>query len=186
MMLPTPEQVDLLPSEELRPLLKKLLADFDALLKRVAGLEADNERLKQQLDKSTNSRNSSQPPSRDQKTNKAEKKRRKHGPPFGHRRFSRPLVDNPDRVIQVPVIECEHCLANLTGVAPEDFERRQITELPAAKPLVIETRQHRTTCPHCLTLNRGALPEGLEAERHFGPNLEATVVFYKQTGASEL
>jgi transposase len=179
-MLLTPEQVDLLPSEELSSLLKKLLADFDALLKRVADLEAENERLRQRLDKSANSRNSSQPPSRDQKTNKVEKKRRKHGPPFGHQKFSRPLVDNPDRVIQVPVTECEHCLADLSGVAPEDFERRQITELPTSNPIVIETRQHHTTCPHCLGLNRGLLPEGLEAERHFGPNLEATVIFYKQ------
>jgi transposase len=180
-MFLTPEQVDLLPSEELRPLLKKLLAEFETLRQRVAALEAENERLKQQLNKSANSRNSSQPPSRDQKTNQPQKKHRKHGPPFGHQKFSRPLVDNPDRVIQVPVTECEHCLADLSGVAPDDFERRQITELPAAKPIVIETRQHRATCPHCLTLNRGVLPEGLEAERYFGPNLEATVVFYKQT-----
>lgn len=46
---------------------------------------------------------------------------------------------------------------------------------------MIETRQHLTTCPHCLTLNRAPLPQGLEAERCFGPNLEATVIFYKQT-----
>jgi transposase len=181
-MVLTPEQVDLLPSEELRPLLKKLLAEFEALLKRVADLEAENERLRQRLDKSANSRNSSQPPSRDQKLNQPSgKPNKKHGPAFGHQKFSRPLVDNPDRVIQVPVTECEQCLADLTNIPPEDFERRQITELPPAKPLVIETRQHQTTCPHCLTLNRGVLPEGLEAERYFGPNLEATVIFYKQT-----
>lgn len=114
-MVLTLEQVDLLPSEELRPLVKKLLAEFDALLKRVADLEAENERLKQRLDKSANSRNSSQPPSRDQKTNQPEKKRRKHGPPFGHQKFSRLLVDNPDRVIQVPVTECDHCLAEVMG-----------------------------------------------------------------------
>lgn len=180
-MLLTPEQVDLMPSEELRPLLKKLLAEFESLRQRVANLEAENERLKQQLSKSTNSRNSSQPPSRDQKSNQPQKKRRKHGPPFGHKRHSRPLVDNPDRVIDLPVVECEQCLADLTGVAPDDFEQRQITELPEVKPIVIETRQHRTTCPHCLTINRGTLPEGLEADRYFGPNLEATVVFYKQT-----
>lgn len=180
-MLLTPEQVDLLPIEELRPLLKTLLAEFESLRQRVADLEAENERLRQQLTGSTNSRNSSQPPSRDQKSNQPEKKRRQHGPPFGHQKFSRPLLDNPDRVIQVPVTECEECHADLTGVAPEDFERRQITELPEANPIVIETRQHRTTCPHCLTLNRASLPEGLEAERYFGPNLEATVIFYKQT-----
>ncbi|MBK9316851.1 MAG: IS66 family transposase [Acidobacteria bacterium] len=175
----TPEQVDLLPSEELRPLLKKFLAEFDALLKRIADLEAENERLKQRLDKSSNSSNSSQPPSLDQKTSKGEKKHRKPGPPFGHQKYSRPLVENPDRVIQIPVTECENCHADLTGVEPEDFERRQITELPAAKSIVIETRQHQTTCPHCLSLNRSALPE--ELNRSFGPNLEATVIYYKQT-----
>ena len=180
-MLLTPEQVDLLPSEELRPCLRKLLAELESLLQRVANLESENKLLRQQLDKNTNSRNSSQPPSRDQKANQPEKKPSKQGPPFGHQKFSRPLVDNPDKVIQVPVTECEHCLADLSDVAPDDFERRQITELPAAKPLVIETRQHQTTCPHCDQLNRAPLPEGLEAERCFGPNLEATVIFYKQT-----
>lgn len=181
-MLLTPEQVDLLPSEKLRPLLKALLAEFELLRQRVANLETENERLKQQLTGSTNSRNSSQPPSRDQKPNQpADKPKKKQGPPFGHQKFSRPLVDNPDRVIQVPVTECEQCHADLSRVAPEDFEQRQIVELPQVKPVVIETRQHRTTCPHCLTLNRASLPEGLEAERYFGPNLEATVVFYKQT-----
>src|SRR5262249_57169 len=46
--------------------------------------------------------------------------------------------------------------------------------------IVIETRQHQVICPHCHTLNRALFPEGLEAERCFGPNLEATVVYYKQ------
>jgi transposase len=181
MMPVSPEQFDSLTREELLALLKALLPEFELLRQRVANLEAENERLKQQLTGSTNSRNSSQPPSRDQKTNQAKKKRRKHGPPFGHQKYSRPLVDNPDRVLQVPVTECVQCLANLKNSPPEDFERRQIVELPQAKPVVLETRQHRTTCPHCQTLNRGVLPEGLEAERCFGPHLEATVIFYKQT-----
>ena len=175
------EQLDLLTREELLALLKALLPEFESLRQRVANLEADNERLKQQLTGSTNSRNSSQPPSRDQKSNLPPgKPKKKHGPPFGHQKFSRPLTDDPDRVIQVPVTECEQCLADLSRLAPEDFERRQITELPEVRPLVIETRQHQVTCPHCLTLNRAPLPEGLEAERYFGPILEATVVFYKQ------
>jgi transposase len=36
------------------------------------------------------------------------------------------------------------------------------------------------TCPHCQQVNYGPLPAGLEAERCFGPNLEATVIYYKQ------
>ena len=130
---------------------------------------------------SSNSRNSSKPPSSDQKSSQPENKaRKKHGAPFGHQKYSRPLVGNPDQVIQLPVIECAHCHEDLSRIEPEDFERRQITELPRVKPLVIETRQHRKTCPHCLKPNRAPLPKGLEADRHFGPNLEAIVLFYKQ------
>ena len=177
-MLLTPEQVDLLPVEELRSLVKVLLVEIESLRQRVALLEAENEQLKKQLTGSSNSRNSSKPPSSDQKSSQPENKaRKKHGAPFGHQKYSRSLVDNPDQVIQVPVNECEHCHEDLRGVEPEDFEARQITELPEAKPLVIETRQHHKTCPHCLKLNRAPLPEGMEANRCFGPNLEAVVIF---------
>lgn len=178
----TAEQIDLLPDEALRPLLKALLAELAELRRRVVDLEAENLRLRQQPGGSSNSRNSSQPPSRDQKANAPQKKKpRQHGPPFGHQKYARPLVETPDQLIQVPVTECEHCLADLTQVPPEDFVRRQITELPLALPQVIETRQHQVTCPHCQALNRAPLPAGLEADRCFGPRLEATVVFYKQT-----
>lgn len=72
-------------------------------------------------------------------------------------------------------------MANLSNLAPEDFTRRQVTEIPVIEPFVIETRQHHVTCPHCQQLNRAPLPPGLEADRVFGPQLEATVVWYKQT-----
>lgn len=180
-MLLTPEQVDLLPVEELRSLVKVLLVELESLRRRVALLEIENEQLKKQLAGSSNSRNSSKPPSSDQKSNQPENKaRKKLGARFGHQKYSRPLLANPDQVIHLPVTECEHCHEDLSHIEPEDFEARQITELPEAKPLVIETRQHHKTCPHCLTPNRAPLPEGLEADRHFGPNLEAVVIFYKQ------
>jgi transposase len=39
--------------------------------------------------------------------------------------------------------------------------------------------RHEVACPHCRCLNRNPLPEGLEADRYFGPRLEAAVVFLK-------
>jgi transposase len=177
----TVEQLDALGREELLALLKVLLPEFEALRLRVAQLEAENAELKQRLDKSTNSSNSSQPPSRDQKMNQAQPPRRKPGPPHGHEPHQRVFVDSPTQVVQVPVKECESCLADLSNLVPEDFTRRQITEIPEIKPFVIETRQHHVTCPHCQQLNRAPLPPGLEAARVFGPHLEALVVWYKQT-----
>ena len=179
MTLPSVEQLDRLSRDELVALVKSLLLVIEQQQRQITQLQEEIAKLRQPP---ANSSNSSQPPSRDQKTDTpSNQKRKKHGPPFGHSKYSRPLVENPDRVIQLPVTECENCLADLSQISPEDFERRQIVELPQVKPVVIETRQHHTTCPHCHTLNRASLPEGLEAERCFGPNLEATVVFYKQT-----
>jgi transposase len=178
MTIPAAEQLDQLSREDLLSLVKQLMLIVEKQQARIAELEAEIAKLRQPP---TNSSNSSQPPSRDQKTNSpSNKKGKKHGPPFGHPKYSRPLVENPDRVISAPVNECEHCHAKLKGLKPDDVIRRQITELPAAKPIVIETQQHTVACPHCQKVNYGTLAAGLETERYFGPNLEATVVFYKQ------
>jgi transposase len=178
MILPAVEQLDQLPRSELVALVKQLLILLEQQQQRIAALEAELDKLRQPP---ANSTNSSQPPSRDQKANRPKKKRRKHGPPFGHAKYSRPLVENPDRVITAPLTQCQQCQADLSGLEPEQIKRRQITELPQLKPIVIESRQHCLTCPHCQTPNQGSLPEGLEAERYFGPHLEASVIFYKQT-----
>lgn len=90
----TPEQLGQLTREELLALLLGMLAKVESLERRVAELEAENGQLRQQLDKNSNSRNSSQPPARDQKSNQpADKTRKKHGPPYGHQKYWRPLVD---------------------------------------------------------------------------------------------
>ena len=60
-----------------------------AQAQQVAKLQAEVEALRMKLDKGkkppTNSGNSSQPPSKDQKSNVSDqRKRHKHGPPHGH------------------------------------------------------------------------------------------------------
>ena len=177
MMAPTDDQLDQISHADLVALVKALIAKVERLEEENLQLRAEIERLKQPP---ANSRNSSQPPSRDQKSNQpANRPKKKHGPPFGHKRSVRELIDNPDRRISVQVEQCEQCHHDLSGVAPEKIVRRQVTELPESNPVVIETQQHEVLCPHCHRLNRGQLPEGLEADRYFGPRLEATVVFLK-------
>jgi transposase len=177
MILPTGDQLDHISHTDLVALVKALIARVDRLEEENRQLKVEIEKLKQPP---ANSRNSSQPPSRDQKSNQpADKPKKKHGPPFGHKRSVRELIDNPDRTISVKVEQCEQCHHDLRDVAPGKIVRRQVTELPEVNPTVIETRQHEVVCPHCQCLNRGRLPEGLEADRHFGPRLEAIVVFLK-------
>lgn len=157
----------------------ELIALVVQLQERLATLEAEVAQLRHPP---TNSRNSSQPPSRDQKANALlARRRKKHGPPTGHARSVRPLVEQPDRVIVAPVTTCQHCAAVLPANAAGEFVRRQITELPRLQPVVIETQQQVVVCPHCQSTNRGALPAGLEAERQIGPQLSATIVYLKHT-----
>src|SRR5262249_26003196 len=152
MTIPAVEQLDQLSREDLLSLVKQLMLIVEKQQAQIAELEAEIAKLRQPP---TNSSNSSQPPSRDQKTNSpSNKKGKKHGPPFGHLKYSRPLVENPDRVISAPVNECKHCHAKLKGLKPDDVIRRQITELPAAKPIVIETRATHSSLP---TLSEGEL-----------------------------
>src|SRR5215475_7724400 len=176
-MLPTSDQLDQISHAELVALVKMLITRVEHLEEENRQLRAEIERLKQPP---ATSKNSSQPPSRDKKSNRpTDKPKKKHGPPFGHKRSVRELIDNPDRVISAKVEQCERCQKNLHGIDPVKIVRRQVTELPEYRPLVIETQQHEVVCPNCQSLNRGELPVGLEAERYFGPRLEATVVYLK-------
>jgi transposase len=152
-------------------LIVQLIAENEAL-------RAEVERLKQPP---TSSRNSSQPPSRDWKGHRpAGKRRQQHGAKPGHAKAERPLVDNPTTVIEARVAVCAACGADLREVPPARTIRRQVTEMPEIKPVVIETRQHEVVCPCCQTSQRGILPEGLEATRQFGPRLEAVIAYFHQ------
>ena len=151
---------------------EELIAVIYELMEKIHELE-EKLRLKQ---RPTTSKNSSQPPSRDFKPEKKKRERnKKKGAKFGHEKHERPLVDNPNKVIEAYVDNCSNCHINLLDQVPIQILRHQITELPEIKPVVIETRQHEVICPCCGERQRGKLPAGLEAGRYFGPRLEATV-----------
>lgn len=153
---------------------EELIALIYEMAKQINELEAEIARSKQTP---TTSQNSSQPPSRDFKgsTSRKRKRSKRKGAQPGHEKQERALVDNPNKIIEAYVDNCENCQLNLLDQVPVQVVRRQITELPEIKPVVLETRQYEVVCPCCGKLQRGKLPEGLEAGRYFGPRLEATV-----------
>lgn len=157
----------------------------DDLIDLVLEKQAEIEALKLKLEKGkkppTNSKNSSQPPSRDQKANlPRERKRRRRGPPVGHVKYERKFVANPDHVVEVKPQVCEHCQADLREASSQLVDVNQITELPEAKAEVIEVRQYSAECPGCGQEQIGKPPAGLEMNRTFGARLEGTVVYYRQ------
>ena len=165
-----PETAKLKVEEQSR---EELIALIYELAKEIRELKAEIARLKQPP---TTSQNSSQPPSRDFKASTKKRVRsKKKGAKSGHEKQGRQLVENPNKVIEVYAEHCENCDHNLLDQVPAQVIRRQITELPEIKPVVIETRQYEVLCPCCGKLQRGKLPEGLESGRYFGPRLEAVV-----------
>jgi transposase len=177
MTLPTTEHIAELSHAELVALVTELMV-------AVHRLEAENQHLKAELAKVSlpppTAQNSSQPPSREVKRNlAAHRKRKKHGPPFGHARQTRAWVAEPDRIVEARVESCGHCQADLRGVAPRAVLRHQLPEIPPIMPVGIETRQAKVVCPDCQQISRGELPVGLDCGRSFGSRLSATVVYLK-------
>jgi transposase len=165
--LPTSDELNNLSREELLALLHLLMGE-------VQTLRAEVERLK---GPPTTSRNSSQPPSRDWKGDRPAKHPKKRGAKPGHAKAERLLSETPDRIVDVKPAMCAQCGGDLRSVDAQRIIRRQVTELPEIKPVVIETRQHEVACPACHTVQPGELPADLAASRHFGPRLEALVTY---------
>ena len=158
------------------------LASLQVLLAQV---QADNEALQAKLEKlqkpPSNSSNSSQPPSRDQKRNKAANRpKRKHGPPAGHVKYERCFVAEPDQIVPLRVTDCPVCQTDLQAAPAVLVDVTQITAIPEPKAQVIEVRQYAVTCPGCGQSHVAEAPAGLELNRRFGARLETTVVYYRQ------
>ncbi len=154
---------------------------IDLVLEKQAEVEALQLKLEKNKKPPTNSKNSSQPPSQDQKPNRPKDKRNKrHGPPVGHVKYERKLVAHPDHLVDLKPQVCAECQADLSQAEATLKDVNQITELPERRAEVIEVRQYETTCPCCGKTQAGEPPEGLEMERCFGSRLEATVVYYRQ------
>jgi transposase len=157
----------------------------EELIQLILMLQAEIEALKLKFEKNqkppTTSKNSSQPPSRDQKGNLPTSRRRhRHGPPFGHEKHERKFVARPDRTIELQARSCSKCSSDLSHETGQLVDVNQITELPHAPAQVIEVRQYAVTCPDCGASQVEQPPAGLEMSRRFGSRLEATVVYYRQ------
>lgn len=159
------------------------LTEFERLL---ADMKAELEKLRQEQDQApklppATSKNSSQAPARDQKSNPVgDSSKRKHGRGSGHRKAERQWVTEPDEVVELKVEQCPSCQCDLQAAEATLLKVNQMTELPEAKAQVIEVRQYEVWCPSCGQGHVLEPPAGLELDRVFGSRLEATTVYYRQ------
>lgn len=159
---------------------------LEEALGRVTRLEGENATLRSEVAEmkgklTTNSTNSSKPPSSDgpevtrPTAAPAKPAGRKPGGQPGHARRTRELLppDQVDPIEPVRPTECRHCQHPLGGEDPHPL-RHQVTEIPRVQPTVTEYQLHALTCPRCGETTRADLPPGVP-RGDFGPVLMSMV-----------
>jgi len=134
----------------------------DAVVALIQQLIAMNKALEDQLAK--NSRNSGKPPSSDgynKPATKSLRKRhgRKSGGQPGHPGNTLKAVEHPDRIEVHQILECQHCHSSLEDVKAEEYEKRQVFDIPRIKIEVTEHQCEVKLCPHCGEKNKADFPE---------------------------
>src|SRR5687767_2927639 len=145
-------ELDGLSREELLALVRR---QQEELAEREAAIERRDEKIRALEEELAQFRrpvktpeNSSVPPSRGQQANRVAGRRRKHGPKRGHVGVSRGRSE-PDVVVACRPSACAGCGQALPETGGRRVGRRQVTELPAFAPVVIEAWQYAVTCACC-------------------------------------
>ena len=139
-----------------------------------------------------NSRTSSKPPSTDKgnftnppKPKSLRKKTgRKPGGQKGHPGSTLQKVEQPDHIISHDFeadATCPGCAHSInpgqTITSGEDYEARQVFDLPPIKLEVTEHRARRCTCPGCGSQLRASFPDEIKAPVQYGSGVQAAALY---------
>ena len=155
-------------------------ADYEQLLNRLEMQDARIKELEGMLRK--DSHNSHKPPSSDwhskQIKNNREKSGKKVGGQFGHEGTTLHLVENPDKIIEHTVVECEHCGTDLSHVKAKKRFSRQVHDIP---PLKIELTEHKVEVKHCSRCGQDTFAKcEIPAPVQYGERIKSLGVYLNQ------
>jgi len=166
--------------EQLRQLNKEQLIDIILELREV--IQKQEVRLQAVEDQlAKNSRNSGKPPSSDGLKKKVhslrEKGQRKSGGQKGHDGKTLEMVSDPHHYARHSVTVCGMCGTNLTDVAVERIEKRQVFDVPEVQIEVTEHQGEVKCCPACQAEVKATFPDGVERAVQYGRRLQAQAVY---------
>jgi len=137
--------------------------------------------LQDQLNK--NSKNSSKPPSSDglKKTPRTKSQRKpgdkKNGGQEGHVGRTLEPVEEPDHIELHEVEQCSRCGAVIIDVEADDYQTRQVFDIPPVKIEVTEHQAEIKTCPHCNACNIAQFPIDVTASVQYGNRIRAMAIY---------
>ena len=175
----TREQIAHLTLEEKDELILKQAAIIEKqahLESRIAELEAQLTKL---LLKKT-SKNSSIPPSRDQKPNLAQnKKGKRREKSMGRTGHARDLHPAPDEVLESKLKQCTHCGGSLEERDHQLSVEYDKIEIPPIQPKVTRVRLYACTCKVCGVTLKAPAPQGFEEGSPFGHSVEGLMTYMR-------
>lgn len=160
-------------NQQLQEQIAELTKEVDTLRTEVKSLEA-------QLAK--DSHNSHKPPSSDGLKRKPKSLRgpseRRSGGQKGHTGHTLKRVAKPDKVQVHKAQRCPCCSCSLKDVAVENYESRQVFDIPPVSMEVTEHRAEIKICPHCQTRAKGHFPASVTQPVQYGSRVKAQVIYF--------
>ena len=171
----TPEAVDLRSKEELVALVLAQMEQISVLTEQNAALTARVAEFEARLNVPPKTPgNSSLPPSKGEKANRAGKEKK---PRKGRPEVARKLAEAPDDVREVFADTCPGCGELPTPGDQPDVHAYDHIDLPEIKPVVTRVNIHSGHCPCCGKRIARAPPADMPVGSPVGPNVVALVVY---------
>ncbi|MCK5923704.1 MAG: IS66 family transposase zinc-finger binding domain-containing protein, partial [Methylococcales bacterium] len=85
-----------------------------------------------------------------------------------HKGHTLKQVAHPDRIIEHPVRNCDHCGIDLSQQDIDCYESRQVFDIPPVKVQVTEHRVQIKTCPCCHGETKAPVPDTASQPVQYG------------------
>ena len=164
---------EILSREELITVCEALWQAVQDLTARCERLEREVQELKAGKPPKKTSKNSSSPPSNDQKPNTSnEAQSEPRAKSVGRSGGGRPLEPNPDAQIILRPDTCQTCGMFLLDALERTHAVYDKIELPEIKPVITRITQLECTCKDCGARTIATAPTGLEPGSPYGPSIQ--------------